>query len=206
VIPSVAEWVSGIIENTLASAKATVEGVGTATLATNGVIYDGLKLLGMGGVLVGILLGSIACFVIDRRMVAATVTALVAAVLATFGFINAPAIALPTGISPMVWGYLLLALILGGFALADRGKVSDAVDDGVLFVSGDLMAGGAAHGLLTGSEFLESASTSPSEGGRATSGELYAVTSDIVLKVVEGRSPREEVTLADGRRVLAALS
>ncbi|MBK8461158.1 MAG: regulator [Micropruina sp.] len=222
IIPSIAEWVTGIIENTLASAETSVEKVGADVLSTNGVLYEGLKLLGMGGVLVGILLGGIACFVIDRKLVAATVTSLIAAVLSAFGFINAPAIQLPTSISSVTLGYIFLAIVLGAFAWADRNVGPMEPDDGLLFVSGPLASGGATHDLLSGAELLEEVSsaarygTKPignavavSPGSAAIEGELYALPADVLLRIVENQPTgirRAPIELADGRKVPALLA
>lgn len=217
IIPSLAEWVSGIIENTLASASTSVDQVGLDVLTGNGVLYEGLKLLGMGSVLVGILLGSIACFVIDRRLIAATITTLVAAVLSAFGFINAPQIQWPTSLSGVTLGYLAMAIVLGGFAVADLGRTTSVLDDGLLFVTGSLTRGGPSHGLLEGAEFLEEVSTAPryadhsvegssalTAGGDAVAGALFAVPADILLNVIEGQPDglrRQPVELEDGRMV-----
>lgn len=220
IIPSIAEWVTGLIENTLATAQTSVDQVGLVNLINNGVLYDGLKLLGQGGVLMGILLGAIACLIIDRKLVSATVAALIMAALSAFGFINAPAIHWPTSLEPVTIGYLLLALVLAGFAYSEsRSGAKASVDGGLLFVSGTLLPGGADHGLLEGGEVLEETST---KGGFANvadgpgltaasdaapvQGELYAVTSDVLVQVLEGVPAgvrRTPVTLADGREVYA---
>ena len=65
---------------------------GRTQLIASGVIYDGLQLFGQGAVLVGILLGAIACFVIDRRYYAAAVTSVIAAALSFVGLVNAEAV------------------------------------------------------------------------------------------------------------------
>ncbi len=106
-IPSLAEWATGQINNALSSAGTSAAEVGVDNLVANGVVYDGLLLLGQGSVLVGILLGAIACFVIDRRMYAAALTSGIAAVLSFFGLINA--VAVSVNASPGVTiGYLFL--------------------------------------------------------------------------------------------------
>src|SRR3954452_18445972 len=74
-IPSIAAWATGQIDNALAAAGTSPQDVGTSALVEGGVVYDGLKLLGQGAVLVGIVLGAITCFVIDRRYHAAAITA-----------------------------------------------------------------------------------------------------------------------------------
>ncbi|MFV0452394.1 MAG: gamma-glutamylcyclotransferase, partial [Propioniciclava sp.] len=215
-IPSIAEWAAGLIENTLATAGSSVAEAGMDQLSANGVLYEGLKLLGSGGVLMGILLGAIAVFIIDRRLVAATISAVVMAGLSAFGFINAPEIHWPSALEPVTLGYLLLAVVLGGFAWAEaRSGGAPDIDSGLLFVSGSLLPGGTEHELLEGAEMLESARTgtgytsdpaypaiTADETASEVDGELYAVTSDVLVRVLEGLpagTRRAAVTLADGR-------
>jgi AGZA family xanthine/uracil permease-like MFS transporter len=70
---------------------------------SNGVLYSGLATLGAGSVLVGMVLGTIAVFVIDRRFVLAAAACAVGAVLTLVGLIHGeevhvfsnPRIALP---------------------------------------------------------------------------------------------------------------
>ncbi|MFV0405888.1 MAG: hypothetical protein ACK5LN_03555, partial [Propioniciclava sp.] len=218
-IPSIAEWVAGLIENTLVSAGSSPEAAGLDVLSANGVLYEGLKLLGSGGVLMGILLGAIACFVIDRRLVAATASAAVMAGLSAFGFINAPEIHWPTSLESVTVGYLLLAGVLALFAWAEQQSgTPPEVDGGLLFVSGSLLPGGADHELMAGGEVLETVRASGYAGsaerpGLAASadpaqvdGELYAVTSDVLVQLLEGvpaGTRRTPVTLDDGREVYA---
>ena len=66
--PTSPQWATGLIDNALAAAGTTAAEVGTARWPTAGVVYDGLQLLGQGAVLAGMVLGAIACFVIDRRL------------------------------------------------------------------------------------------------------------------------------------------
>lgn len=221
-LPSLAEWAVGQIDNTLASAGTTAEEVGVDVLISNGVIYDGLKLFGQGSVLVGILLGAIAAFVIDRRLVAATVTALIAAGLSFVGLINAYAVAWNAS-QQITIGYLGLAAVLGWFAWAARDEVDTELDDGLLFVNGTLMRGLELHANLEGAEFVAEVATAAAyrvhsiddvhpgmyrvgedEQGASIPGELYALPTEVLLEVIEGEPAglyRGPVELADGRVV-----
>jgi AGZA family xanthine/uracil permease-like MFS transporter len=221
-LPSLAEWATGQIDNALAAAGTDAGTVGVATLVQNGVVYDGLKLLGQGAVLVGIVLGAIACFVIDRRMYAAAVSAAIGAALSFVGLINA----LEVGINaspPVTLGYVFLAAILAFFGWRGRKEDDGVLDDELLFVNGTLMRGLELHGNLAGAELLEETATAPKyrvhtigdvhpgmyqvsdgEKGASISGELYHVPLEVLLKVIEGEPPdlyRGPVELIDGRVV-----
>ena len=160
ILPSLAQWATGQIDNALAAAGTTAASVGTGKLIESGVIYDGLKLLGQGAVLVGILLGAIACFVIDRRYYAAAATSVIAAALSFVGLVNAEAV-MWNAAPPVTIGYLLLAAILAGFGYAARAEKRGELDDGLLFVNGTLMRGLELHGNLAGAELLEETRTAP---------------------------------------------
>ncbi|WP_198588346.1 allophanate hydrolase-related protein [Geodermatophilus chilensis] len=221
-LPSLAEWATGQIDNALAAAGTDAATVGVATLVDNGVVYDGLKLLGQGAVLVGIVLGAIACFVIDRKMYAAAITAAVGAALSFVGLINAYEVGFNA--SPGVTlGYAFLALILAAFGWRGRKEDDGVLDDELLFVNGTLMRGLELHANLAGAELLEETATAPKyrvhtigdvhpgmyrvndgEQGASISGELYHVPLDVLLKVIEGEPPglyRGPVELIDGRVV-----
>src|SRR5207245_8361246 len=62
IIPNIAAWATGQMDNVLAAAGTTAQRVGFATIAANGTIYKGLALLGGGAVLAGLLLGAIVAF------------------------------------------------------------------------------------------------------------------------------------------------
>lgn len=110
-IPAIAEWATGQVDNALAAAGTSVTEVGNDALIGAGVIIDGLRLLGQGSVLVGILLGAITCFVIDRKVYAAAVTAVIAAVLSFFGLINALQVGVNAS-AAVTLGYLFFAALL----------------------------------------------------------------------------------------------
>jgi AGZA family xanthine/uracil permease-like MFS transporter len=219
-LPSLAQWATGQVDNALAAAGTTAATVGSGKLIEAGVIYDGLRLFGQGAVLVGILLGAIACFVIDRRYYAAAATSVIAAVLSFIGLVNAEAVTWNAA-PPVTIGYLLLAAILAGFGYAAREEKSGELDDGLLFVNGTLMRGLELHGNLAGAELLEETRTAPAyrvhsvgdvhpgmyradDDGASISGELYAIPIEALLRVIEGEPPglyRGPVELIDGRVV-----
>jgi adenine/guanine/hypoxanthine permease len=221
-IPSLAQWATGLVDNALAAAGTSAQEVGLSALAEGGVVYNGLKLLGQGAVLVGIVLGAIACFVIDRRMYAAAISAGIGAVLSFVGLINAEEVG--WNASPGVsLGYVFLALILAGFGWLSRREIDTAVNDELLFVNGTLMRGLELHANLAGAELLQETATAPryrlhsirdehpgmyevaeGEEGASIAGELYQVPTEVLLKVIENEPAglyRGPVQLVDGRMV-----
>src|SRR5690349_547686 len=72
-IPNIASWASGLIDNALVAAGTTAAQVGEAALTNAGLVYEGLKLLGGGAILAGLVLGAIVAFVIDKQFVSAAV-------------------------------------------------------------------------------------------------------------------------------------
>jgi adenine/guanine/hypoxanthine permease len=89
-VPSLAQWGSGLVDNALAAAGTSAAEVGDAALGNAGVIYTGLLQLGEGSVLAGLVLGTIAVFVIDRRFHRAALACGVGGVLAVVGLIHGP--------------------------------------------------------------------------------------------------------------------
>jgi AGZA family xanthine/uracil permease-like MFS transporter len=94
--------------------------VALSALVGNGVIYDGLVRAGGGAVLAGLILGAIAVFIIDREFMKAAIYSFAGAVIAFFGFINAPALAY-NGSSwdfSQTWDVALAYVIAGVICLA----------------------------------------------------------------------------------------
>ncbi|MDX6682733.1 MAG: adenine/guanine/hypoxanthine permease [Solirubrobacteraceae bacterium] len=94
VVPNVAAWASGLIDNSLAAAGTSAGKVGLEALGANGVVYEGLLKLGEGAVLAGMLLGAIAVFMIDRRFVWAAGYSFLGAALACVGLIHGAKVSL----------------------------------------------------------------------------------------------------------------
>lgn len=219
-LPSLAQWATGLIDNALGAAGTNAGEVGVENLIAGGVIYDGLVLFGSGAVLAGVLLGAITVFIIDHRFWAAAVTSGIAAVLSFFGIINATSVGINASFG-VTLGYVFFAVIMIAFALSSRDDKERPLDDSLLYVNGTLMRGLGLHDNLMGAEFLEEVSTAPKyrvhsigdvhpgmykvdSDGASIAGELYAVPMGVLLRVIEGEPPglyRGPVELADGRVV-----
>ncbi|WP_158807595.1 regulator [Beijerinckia sp. L45] len=111
VIPQIAAWGKTMIDGALGAAGTSVAAIGSAKLAGNGILYDGLVVLGGGAVLGGIILGSIAVFVIERAFERAAAFALAGGILTFFGLIHAEAIGFAR--SPtLAFSYCAVAIML----------------------------------------------------------------------------------------------
>src|SRR6201999_1427679 len=67
-VPQIAAWGKTQIDNALGAAGTSVDKVGLDALGNNGVLYEGLKVMGSGATLAGIILGSVAVLIIDRKL------------------------------------------------------------------------------------------------------------------------------------------
>jgi AGZA family xanthine/uracil permease-like MFS transporter len=92
IVPTIAAWGTTQISNALGAAGTDVGKVGLDALANNGVLFHGLQILGSGATLAGIILGSIAVMIIDKKLDKAAYFALAGAVLTFFGLIHSEAI------------------------------------------------------------------------------------------------------------------
>ena len=120
-LPNIAQWAQGLVDNSLATANSSAGALGFAALAGNGVEYEGMAIAGAGAVLCGLMLGAIAVFVIDKAYSRAIVYAVVAAVLAAIGLINDPAGLIFQSVNggftirtpnPVFLGYLAAAVVI----------------------------------------------------------------------------------------------
>ncbi len=119
ILPNMAAWAAGLIDNSLAAAGTSAAEVGSAALGGAGVVYDGLKTLGEGAVLAGLVLGATLTFIIDRKFVHAAAAAVIGALLSFIGLIHAPQV--DWAANPQVaLGYLFLAAVCLGYGLLGR--------------------------------------------------------------------------------------
>ena len=113
IIPNLAAWGAGLIDNALAAAGTTAAQVGDEALNNAGLVYHGLHVLGSGATLAGIVFGAIVTFILEKQLVRAAIAAGVGAVLSWVGLLHADQVgwAAAPGVA---LGYALLAVVLLG--------------------------------------------------------------------------------------------
>jgi AGZA family xanthine/uracil permease-like MFS transporter len=117
-LPHAAAWGKLQIDNALGAAGTSAAAVGLEKLGEMGVLYKGLSVMGGGAILGGLMLCSIAVFVIDRQLAKAALFTTIAAALTFFGFMHGEAIGV--GQTPEVaLSYLIVAGILYAFAFGE---------------------------------------------------------------------------------------
>src|SRR5215475_13549738 len=114
-VPHIAAFTRTMIEGVLGAAGTSAAAVGFDKLAGQGVLYQGIAVLGGGSILTGLVLGAIGIFTIERKFVEASAFALSGAVLTFFGFMHGEAIGI--AVTPAVAvGYVLVAAFLYGLS------------------------------------------------------------------------------------------
>jgi adenine/guanine/hypoxanthine permease len=125
--PHMAAWAVVMINGALAAAGTIMPALTPekkealiAAMKNEGVLYHGLEVLGGGSILSGLILASIAVFVIDRYFYKAAAFAATGGVMTFFGFMHGERIGIAQ--SPVVAGsYLIVAVVL--LACAKLGAV-----------------------------------------------------------------------------------
>lgn len=134
-LPNLAEWGRGMIDNALSAAGTTAAEVTTEALNGAGVVYDGLKTLGEGAVLVGLILGTMVTFILDKKFRYAAMAALVGAALSFIGLIHAAEVSWAA--SPQVaLGYLLFGLVCLAFSFLPSARTPVTHPDEADIVAG----------------------------------------------------------------------
>lgn len=112
-VPHLAAWAKVLVDGALGAAGKNAAEVGSAAMATQGVLYDGLALLGNGAILSGLVLAAITVFVIEKQLLSAAAFALAGALLTYLGFMHGAAVGFGAnglGVTPDVaLAYLLVA-------------------------------------------------------------------------------------------------
>lgn len=127
-LPNLAEWAKTQIDNALSAAGTTATEVGVEALNGAGVVYEGLKTLGEGAVLVGLILGTMVTFILEKKFRFAAIAATVGAALTFIGLIHAPEVSWAANPS-VALGYLFFAAICLLYSLLPGAKDPVAVDE-----------------------------------------------------------------------------
>ncbi|WP_206300032.1 regulator [Streptomyces mangrovisoli] len=160
IIPNVASWAQGQMADVLSAvgyqtvdfasdAKLIPPSGGSggvvpeSALVNAGVIYKGLLTLGEGAVLVGLILGAIVVFLIDRQFHKAAAYCAAGAALSFVGLIHGAKVGWDMN-GQMALGYLFAGLVCVGFHFRDRRKAAGAA--GATGAAGEVGAVQAADG------------------------------------------------------------
>ncbi|HEY5845989.1 MAG TPA: hypothetical protein VIT42_04270, partial [Microlunatus sp.] len=116
IIPNLAAWGSGLIDNALSAAGTSAAELGEDALSNAGLVYHGLHVLGSGATLAGIVFGAIVTFILEKQLSRAAIAAGVGAVLSWIGLLHADQVgwAAAPGVA---LGYAMLAAVLIGIGL-----------------------------------------------------------------------------------------
>jgi AGZA family xanthine/uracil permease-like MFS transporter len=113
--PHLAAWAKTLMDGALGAAGTSAAAVGFDKMATQGVLYHGLEVMGGGAILSGLVLGAIGVFIIERKFTAASAFAAAGAVLTYFGFMHGEAVGVGggLGVTPAVdLAYAVVAVFL----------------------------------------------------------------------------------------------
>jgi AGZA family xanthine/uracil permease-like MFS transporter len=114
-VPNLAAWALNQINGVLTSAGVSRSPELVAAMAGQGVLLEGLEIVGGGAALSGIVLGAAAVFVIERRLMSAAAFAVAGAVFTFFGLMHGERIGFAE--SPAIaTGYLAAAAVFAGCA------------------------------------------------------------------------------------------
>ncbi len=133
--PHLAAWATVQINGSLAAAGTIMPALTPekkealiAAMRNEGVLYHGLEVLGGGSILGGLILASIAVFIIDRNFYKAGAFATAGAFLTFFGFMHGERIGV--GQSPLMAGaYLVVAAVLAACAKLVTVPARQAVEE-----------------------------------------------------------------------------
>ena len=128
IIPNLAAWGAGLIDNALAAAGTTAAQVGDEALGNAGLVYNGLHLLGQGATLAGIVLGAIVTFILEKQLIRAAIAAGIGGALSWIGLLHSEQVQWAAA-PPVALGYALLAAVLVGIGLLQRKPASASADD-----------------------------------------------------------------------------
>ncbi|NLJ79736.1 MAG: hypothetical protein GX335_01765 [Firmicutes bacterium] len=114
-IPWLANWGYGLVNDALSAAGTSAAEVGFGTLTDAGIIYEGMGALGEGAILTALILVAISVFIIDNDLKKAAIYAGFGAVLSWFGVIHAGQLGFGAARGSAL-GYVLFVLVLLGMS------------------------------------------------------------------------------------------
>jgi AGZA family xanthine/uracil permease-like MFS transporter len=109
-IPWMADWTKVQIDNALTAAGTSSAKLGAGALGAQGIFYEGMRILGSGSILVGMILAAITVFIIDKDYRGAIGYSVFGAACAFFGVIHAAQFGIAAAIGPTI-GYASIAVI-----------------------------------------------------------------------------------------------
>jgi AGZA family xanthine/uracil permease-like MFS transporter len=127
-LPNLAQWASGLIDNALNAAGTSAAKVGLEALNGAGVVYEGLQTLGEGAVLVGLILGTMVTFILEKKFLYAGIASFVGAVLSFIGLIHAPEVAWAANPQVAV-GYVFFGIVCVAYSFLPGAKDPVDVDE-----------------------------------------------------------------------------
>ena len=128
ILPNLAQWASGLIDNALNAAGTSASQVGMDALNGAGVVYEGLRTLGEGAVLVGLILGTMVTFILEKKFLYAAIASAVGAVLSFIGLIHAPQVEWAAN-PPVALGYLFFGVVCVLYSMLPGAKDPVEVDE-----------------------------------------------------------------------------
>ena len=103
------DW-QGYMTEVMPSGLAEYNAEVTQMIKDAGVMWNGVPAVKSGAIIIGILLGTMTVFIIDKQLHKVAITAVVGYVLACFGFIHSAGLGFNPA-SPFAIGYLIVAVL-----------------------------------------------------------------------------------------------
>jgi len=127
IVPWLADWTKNAVDIALGAAGTNAPTIGFGLLEGNGLNYFGMINLGAGSIIVGMILGSIAVYIIDHKFVHAAFTTIIAAILTFFGIIHSGVVTVNANLE-MTIGYLLITILFVGYYLYYKSKGENQIE------------------------------------------------------------------------------
>src|SRR5277367_2049442 len=133
--PHLAAWCKTLMDGALGAAGTSAAAIGMDKLGNVGVLYEGLRVMGGGAILSGLVLAAIGVFVVEKKFAEAAGFALAGAILTFFGFMHGESVGI--AVTPVLAvAYLIVAIFLFGLSRApasslDKTAPHEAIPEGV---------------------------------------------------------------------------